>query len=179
MSEKYGDGALLSGILYLYRITEIRMTNSSMRNLRMLRKLCGDQNLGNVTLVTTRWDEVPEDLGRQREHQLCSTGGFWGAMIASGAAVMRHNDQSASAIQAVKTLLQKSPVAMKIQQEICVEKKNLVDTDAGTCLNEELMKLQKAHKEELTAVKDELKAAAAMGMYIPAYHGHCLPRVLY
>ncbi|CAL8578088.1 hypothetical protein XPA_003889 [Xanthoria parietina] len=44
------------------------MTHSSIQNLRMFRKLCGDHNLKNVVLATTKWGVTPlEDGSSQRK----------------------------------------------------------------------------------------------------------------
>lgn len=55
MKEAHSERLLLSGIIYLYPINEARMTGSNVRNLNMFRRLCGDNNMQNVFLVTTKW----------------------------------------------------------------------------------------------------------------------------
>ena len=48
----------LSGIIYLYRITDTRMGGAACRNLHMLQALVGEDKMANVLLVSTRWEEV-------------------------------------------------------------------------------------------------------------------------
>ena len=48
----------LSGLIYLHRITDNRMPGSATRNLSMMLKLVGEENLKNVVLVTSRWEKV-------------------------------------------------------------------------------------------------------------------------
>ena len=55
---QYKNELKLSGLIYLHRITDDRMTGTATRNLTMMRKLCGDENLKNVLLATTRWEMV-------------------------------------------------------------------------------------------------------------------------
>jgi hypothetical protein len=53
LTETYSANIRLTGILYLHRILDIRLGGSAMRNLRMFRKLVGEQNLASVVLATT------------------------------------------------------------------------------------------------------------------------------
>ena len=48
----------LAGLIYLHRITDNRLGSSAVRNLRMMRELVGDNNMKNVVLVTTRWENL-------------------------------------------------------------------------------------------------------------------------
>jgi len=57
-SESLKRGIRLSGILYLHRISDRRMTGSAKKNLLMFKKLCGNNALVNVTLATTMWGTV-------------------------------------------------------------------------------------------------------------------------
>ena len=41
----YKKGVKLSGIIYLHPISDSRMTHQNLQNLRMFRKLTGDENL--------------------------------------------------------------------------------------------------------------------------------------
>ena len=43
LQRSFDKNMLLSGVLYLYDITENRMGGSSMKNIKMFRKLCGDR----------------------------------------------------------------------------------------------------------------------------------------
>jgi len=43
LSQTYKHTVRLAGIIYLHRITDMRMAGSSLRNLTMFKKLCGDE----------------------------------------------------------------------------------------------------------------------------------------
>jgi len=75
----------LSGIIYLHGIIETRMKSSNMKNLRMFRELCGEENFGNVVLCTTMWGKVTQEEAQIREEQLKSKETFWGSLISPGA----------------------------------------------------------------------------------------------
>jgi hypothetical protein len=90
LTESYTANIKLSGIIYLHRISDIRMQGSAKRNLLMFKKLCGDNALKSVILGTTMWDRVSELEGVAREKELISTPDFWGWMVSQGSRVFRH-----------------------------------------------------------------------------------------
>ncbi|CZR55997.1 uncharacterized protein PAC_05885 [Phialocephala subalpina] len=143
----YHTDTLLSGIIYLHRISDIRMSGSSIKNLRMFRKLCGSENMSKATLVTTMWDKVTPEEGALRER---------------GSLVKRHDGSRESAEALVHDMLDNVPMTIKLQEEIA-SGKALIDTDAGASINEEILKLQKQHVEELEAVKEEMAWAMKQG----------------
>ena len=83
----YKNNKLLSGILYLHRITDNRVAGSSLRNLRMFQKLCGRDALDKVYFTTTMWDEIERTLGEKRLEELITN--YWKTMISHGAQVAR------------------------------------------------------------------------------------------
>lgn len=150
----------LSGIIYLQSIVDTRMLGSTMRNLKMFRKLCGDQPLQNVVLATTFWDKEERSRAEEREEQLRTDPQFWQPMIKRGARLERITDRE-SALDIVMSLVNKKPVTLAIQEELVNENLNLSDTSAGKTVNEELKKLAEVHKAELAKLKVELNDAIA------------------
>ncbi|KAJ8114629.1 hypothetical protein OPT61_g3545 [Boeremia exigua] len=94
LEQSYRSKNLLSGIIYLHRINSVRMQGNSLQNLRMFRKLCGNDVFKNVLLVTTFWDTVNEAEGRAREEELSSNDEFWGMMIQKGSRMRRWSSGS-------------------------------------------------------------------------------------
>lgn len=90
LTASYKASIKLSGIIYLHRITDVRMQGSAKKNLFMFKKLCGPDALSNVILATTMWEQVTEDVGVAREKELMSTPDFWGWMVGKGSQVYRH-----------------------------------------------------------------------------------------
>lgn len=125
--------------------------------------------MGNVVLVTTMWEDVNPVEAIARETELCGTESFWGTMLASGASTQRYNNQRVIALEIIKAVVKKSPAALRIQKELVDDGAALVDTDAGAYVNEELIKLQRKHKEELEAVREEMNRAIKSSMlsYVP------------
>ncbi|KAF2233095.1 hypothetical protein EV356DRAFT_421556, partial [Viridothelium virens] len=157
MQESWSEDMLLSGIIYLHSINEARMTGSSITNLRMFRKLCGDKNLKNVILATTKWGITPEADALRREKELDSPEGFWGPYIAGGSKIRRFENTQASACALVEEILDigRDRFVPKIQEEV-IKGKTLVETDAGAYLNQALVELNKKHAEEMAALREEI-----------------------
>jgi hypothetical protein len=139
------------------------MSGSSIKNLRMFRKLCGADNMSRVKLVTTMWDKVTPEEGSIRENDLLGPKGFWTPMKASGCLVDRHDGTPDSARALILGMLDNVPMMIKLQAEIA-SGKALIDTDAGASINEEILRLRKEHEEELEAVKEEMNLAIRQGM---------------
>lgn len=159
MKDSYEEGLVLSGIIYLHAISDARMTHSSLQNLRMFRKLCGDENLGNVILATTKWGVTPAADAYRRERELSSENGFWGTMVAAGSRIRRFENSAGSAQALVEEILEDNQKFMpQIQKEVTAGK-TLGETEAGAYLNEAILALQKKHKEEQEILMDEWKQA--------------------
>ena len=165
MKDAYEDKAKLTGVIYLHRISDLRMGNSSYKNLRMFRSLCGTKALSHVILATTMWDKVSSEEGAAREGELLRDDRFWGQMKAAGSIVKRYHGTAGEAMAMVNELVQKSRVVLRIQEEVAVQNKKLVDTKAGKEINEALGDLSKKHAEELAIVKKDIVQAVKESMY--------------
>lgn len=123
----YKGKILLNGIIYLHRITDIRMQGSARKNLLIFRQLCGENALKRVVLVTTMWDKVPEDEASKRERELIDTPEFWGWMLGKGSSCQRHYNTEDSARIIVSDLASHAvPVTTALQEQMVDEKKSSV-----------------------------------------------------
>ena len=66
---------IMTGIIYLHKISEPRMTEPPRRRLETFEKLCGSGLPEKVILATSMWDMVTEEEGSRREQQLQSK--YW------------------------------------------------------------------------------------------------------
>jgi len=156
----YDNKIKLSGLIYLHRITDVRMTGSAKRNLFMFQKLCGSDCLPNVILATTMWGLVEPNLGAAREKELVETEDFWGYMKRSGSSVVRHMGTRTSAMQILELLLNRChEMTLAIQQEINVEGRDLDDTGAGRQVNEDILKERERHQRELRELESDMREA--------------------
>ncbi|KAF9446814.1 hypothetical protein P691DRAFT_794062 [Macrolepiota fuliginosa MF-IS2] len=101
----------ISGILYLHRITDDRLSDPPLRHLTLLKELCEVSIKGfpnRVVLVTTMWKNMKsQEVAKQREQELQK---YWNG-IPHGSIVsqtMRFGDSYESAWSIVDTLMGKS-----------------------------------------------------------------------
>ncbi|KAJ3490912.1 hypothetical protein NLI96_g1104 [Meripilus lineatus] len=85
LSTAYRNNKKLNGVIYMHRISDVRMGGISRRNFRMFRDVCGDTTLNNVVVVTNMWGEVTPDLGRDRETQLATNPSLFKPVLDKGA----------------------------------------------------------------------------------------------
>ena len=151
METSYQDGILLSGIIYLHQITHNRVEGPSLRNIDMFQRLCGDSGLKNVILATTMWDtaSTQQEINKfvEREQELKSD--FWNRMIERGSQVRRYYNDRETGEQLIRELVRHEPVPLDIQYELVVEHKNLVDTAAGSYIDEGLEQLHQKYQKDL------------------------------
>ena len=134
------------------------------RNLKMFKKLGGEDALKNVIVVTTRWDDVPEkdrEAMEKREDELMKTQGkFFEPLIAAGSQYLRHDNTYRSARRIMNQLVDNDPIALQIQVEMR-EGKKVEETAAGTELTAEMNKLIEKHTTEMKGLRKEMEEAIA------------------
>jgi len=133
------------------------MGGAAKKNLRMFRGLCGDKNLKNVRIVTTHWSAVDKQEGTSRQTALAK--GAFKPLIKSGARFIAHDRELESARQIVSELIQRTPVKLKIQDELDAGRV-LADTSAGGVIMEEMKEVQQKHSKEMKDLKKEMEDAA-------------------
>lgn len=143
----------------MHRISDFRMGGISRRNFSMFRKLCGDDSLKNVALVTNMWSEVDPAVGDAREAELRSKDIFFKPVLDKHAQLLRHDGSLASAHAIVAEIVGNHPIALRIQEELVDEHKDISETAAGTELNRELAEQARKHMEELKQIREEMKVA--------------------
>lgn len=155
LAVQYKLGFNLKGVIYLYRISDIRHTGGASSALSLFTKICGDHAFKNVVLTTTRWELVPETTGSQREKELQQ--GFWKHMLTLDASMARYKGDRASALVIVSQVLKvagKTAVVLELQREMVEENKALKDTSAGSFVNDDLRAVRAKYEEELAALED-------------------------
>lgn len=146
----YQRSSRLVGLVYVHRISDTRAGRSSQRNMRMFRKLFGDDSMKSVVILTTMWDNVTEEEGEIRERQLKSSDDAFKPLLDNGATMMRHDRTLRSADEVINYLLEKDTTAIpQISREMFEENKSIKDTAAGTELRREAREIMKKHKQEL------------------------------
>ena len=159
LEETYAKGFRLTGLIYLHRIADARFSGSSLKNLRLFRRLCGKDALSNVLLVTTFWNQVTPEDGSARERELISRPEFWKEMIDRGSRVFRYSKGRGSALEILDAILDRDKVTLQLQRELVDEHKTLADTAAGELVLGELKKLERMHEKEMEELREEMKMA--------------------
>lgn len=70
LSASYQRGARLTGIVYGHRISDNRVTGSSLRNIKMFKELCGNDAYKHMVLSTSMWAKKDHDTAIRRECEL-------------------------------------------------------------------------------------------------------------
>ncbi|KAF4850967.1 Vegetative incompatibility protein HET-E-1 [Colletotrichum siamense] len=160
VGDTYKKKVHIRGILYLHRITDVRMQGAAIRNLFMFKKLCGKDALQNVILVTTMWGEVRHNVGIQREDELRTKPGYWGEMISRGSRMARHHNHDESARNIIHTLLDTTTrTTLAIQTEMVDENKDLHDTSAGKELDSILTLERERFARDIEQLKQDMAEA--------------------
>jgi hypothetical protein len=138
------------------------MGGSAMKNLRMFKKLCGDDSLGSVVLATTFWGMAKPDIEQSREAQLRTRPDFWGHFIQKGSKVFRQDQGKETATKIIDYLVsRRKPVVLEIQREMNEQNKTLDQTGAGVEVQGDLAKAKAAHEAEMAAVRTDMQKALA------------------
>ena len=171
-TNSYEKEVKLTGILYLHRITDVRMSGTTFRNLRMLRKLCGADAASKVIFVTTMWDKTSTRIGEQdvqkhkerrqrerREQELMDK--YWQPMLELGARTDRFlQDMGYCALDTIKRLLDSSASEAKptlLEQEVVEQNRAIVETEAGKALYSQMQTLLSQHKTAITELQEAAK----------------------
>lgn len=125
----------------------------------MFRKLCGDDTLKNVLIVTTMWSLVNHDVGEAREHELKTDERFFKPVLDKGATMVRHDNTRQTAHAILRRVLRNHPLPLDIQHEMVDQGKDISETAAAAEIDRQLTELVEKHRRELEQVKAELREA--------------------
>ncbi|PVF91296.1 hypothetical protein CPB86DRAFT_878600 [Serendipita vermifera] len=153
----YRAGVLLSGILYLHRITDNRAGGVAVRNFSMFRKLCGAETLKNVVIATTMWQKEEREVALEREEELRNDPKFFKHAIGSGASLRRHDGSLQSAQALLRELVKNSPSALRVQRQVVDEKKDLDQTDAGIELAQEQQRIVEKYEKKMKELERTMR----------------------
>ncbi|KAH8092660.1 P-loop containing nucleoside triphosphate hydrolase protein [Cristinia sonorae] len=161
LATTYENGRKLHGVIFIHRISDHRMGGVARKNFRLFRKLCGDDAMRNVVIVTNMWGEVTEDIGASRERELAGNELFFKNALEKGAEMIRHDNTSKSAHRIIKRFLNGAPEVLSIQREVVDERKPVAETAAGKDLHADLEEQITKHRQEIQEVRSELEALMA------------------
>ncbi|KAJ7443403.1 P-loop containing nucleoside triphosphate hydrolase protein, partial [Mycena galericulata] len=152
---EYKAGRSLSGIIYVHRISDVRMGGASRRNFTMFKKLCGEDAFANVAIVTTRWDLEETAVAEARLAQLQASSQLFKSVLDGGASIHRHNRGYESACDILRHLVGKVPKPLLIQSEMAGGKE-VSETAAGQELQREILEQVEKHEREMSELLEEM-----------------------
>ncbi|KIK25749.1 hypothetical protein PISMIDRAFT_96418, partial [Pisolithus microcarpus 441] len=154
LANTYEQGVKLTGIIYMHRISDTRMTGTSRRNFRLFRELCGEDAFQNILIVTNMGRDDDLEACSDKERQLATDDKYYKPMLDGGARMVRHDGTPASAKSIVGQLIGKAEVTLVGQREIVDEHKEF----SGTAAGKELTRVLKEQAEEYDTELRELRA---------------------
>jgi len=165
---------LLSGLLYFHRISDVRMSATPLKNLRMFEELCGKDSFKNVILTTTMWDDVDEETGASREGEL--NGIYWKAMIDHGSSTGRFEGTRDSAFRLIAPLLDNAFTRSKplLQKDLAGLDLRLSEMHAGQTIRSQIKQFARQQQELGHQIREELKrpkSEASFQLLMEEYEG--------
>ncbi|EKM49287.1 uncharacterized protein PHACADRAFT_107075, partial [Phanerochaete carnosa HHB-10118-sp] len=155
----YKQGRTLNGVIYLTRITDTRMGGIGRKNLRLFRKLCGDETLKSVVIITNMWGDIKPSIGAAREREMTNSNLFFKLAFEKGAHMMQHDNTVESAHRIICKIIGFSSAPLRIQQNMVDERKLLTKTGAGHGLKAEpeLERQAEQHRAELADLRSSMQ----------------------
>ncbi|KDQ53417.1 hypothetical protein JAAARDRAFT_434552 [Jaapia argillacea MUCL 33604] len=153
LNKTYKNKILLSGIIYFHRISDNRMAGTTLKNLGLFQKLCGENTLENVILTTTMWDKVDELTASSREEVLVST--QWRYMLSKKSRTSRFLNTRESAWAVIDPILLSAHQkrALLLQTEMGELQRTLPETSAGYALFNNMNELLKKQQHVLRMLR--------------------------
>lgn len=133
----------------MHKISDNRMGGIALQNFGMFRKLCGDETLKNVFIVTTMWAQVDEVVGNAREAELKTDEALFKPAIDREARMLRHDNTTGSARKILEGLITNTPLTLRIQEELVDEGKEITQTSAGAELERRFHEVIERYKRDL------------------------------
>ncbi|OBZ66268.1 hypothetical protein A0H81_13769 [Grifola frondosa] len=156
LKTSYEDGRLLTGIIYMHRISDRRIGGIARESFRLFRKTCGDGAMQNVVIVTNMWGDVRKEDGEARERELMTDSLFFKDALDHGARMLRHHNTLESAHAIIREMMENVPKALNMQREMVDEHRGIADTEAGRVLQMKLDQQEEKHKMEIKVLRDEI-----------------------
>jgi hypothetical protein len=148
----------VAGIIYLYKITDMRFTGANRMNLKILKALCGEQFYPHLVLASTMWDEMRDESGvmqaEERERELLQSPNIWKDILAKGAEYKRYSALREQGQSMVDHLLSKQNAP---SMAITIESRDqsLDNTTVGQLVLEEGRKREEKLRQELLEEEKE------------------------
>lgn len=156
------------GIIFLHRITDVRLAGSANKIFGILQGLCGPGNYHRIILGTTMWSDARFRKGGQeaaieREAQLRK---YWDDVFQQQSKMARHENTTESAQHIVGILLNNSGTGglLQIQRELMFDGLQLDETEAGRYVQKELLQAKELLDQELVELRKMIAETTRLRM---------------
>lgn len=154
----------ISGLIYLHRITDLRIQRAALQSLEIFKKMCGAENYNVIVLGTTRWDEVLPNQrakAKARQQQLCGKDQFWGDVIQAGGKVVALDNSREDALRILAHIANKNrKITLAFQRQVFKDDLQIFQTDAGRVLyaavNKQLKESEAGLEEATKSIREEI-----------------------
>ncbi|KAK4452260.1 hypothetical protein QBC34DRAFT_320564, partial [Podospora aff. communis PSN243] len=158
LSTLYRAHQPLLGIIFLHRITDVRLAGSAIKNFNILQRISGPQNYDRIVLATTMWGEAAIRKGGReaalaREDRLWD---YWKGMFRGESRMVRHEEDTQESARKILSYLIDHPSAsqpLQIQRELVDHGMTLNQTDAGRHVQRELLMAKEKLDRELAELQ--------------------------
>ncbi|KZT01504.1 uncharacterized protein LAESUDRAFT_731067 [Laetiporus sulphureus 93-53] len=157
LQKMYENGTKPTGMIYMHRISDNRMTGSAIANFRLFRKICGDDAMKNAVIVTTMWDKINEATGMRREGELRDN--YFKEALKLGAHLRRYGGTQEEAMQIVQDLLGRESQVLQVQEEMSDQHKRVSETKAGLYMQSELDRLEEQAIKSMQTLQAQMVKA--------------------
>jgi hypothetical protein len=167
MNELYNLGCRIDGAIYMHPIIDPRMSGAALKSLGIFRRICGEEYFPHIALVSTKWETLKgldaHVTAESRERDLIDKPEFWANLVHRGSVTFRHDGSVRSAMNIVNDLLRRSEQApLKLQLEMWLGK-TLAETEAGSFVEGEVLKMKDNYEKEVERLRHELKQVKVEG----------------
>jgi 50S ribosome-binding GTPase len=167
MNELYSLGWRIDGVIYMHPIIDPRMSGAALKSLGIFRRICGEQYFPHIALVSTKWESLKGKEARVaaecRETDLREKPEFWADLVDRGSMTFQHDGSVQSARNIVNNLLKRSQQAsLQLQLEMR-QGKTLAETEAGSFVEGEVLKMKENYEKEVERLKHEFKQMKVEG----------------
>lgn len=161
--KSYKLGVRLNGIIYLHRITDLRLGGSAVRGLNVFKAMCGADNYHGVTMATTFWDKVDDfDKAHDDQRELLRNPNFWKDFADGRCTIRSLTAGKTSAIELVTAIAQSNKrLTLTMQRQLVDEDLRIHQTDAGKVLEESWFQEKSDLHSRLAETRRQLTASMA------------------
>lgn len=134
----------ISGIVYLQRITDTRMTGDNRLNLEIVKAMCGEKFYNHIVICTSMWNTLPPNApgpygkAQERIQSLLDSPTAFKPLKTAGAVHMQFWGEDSSCQGILQLFASMGPAPrMALQKQLTQNRPEVRETDAGYVIEEE------------------------------------------